>query len=125
MDGEVVPSLEVLLVHIFRQLQTPLLTTDKIVDFLSQSDLLVPIDGDGILPASAVHRRLILTALTNSDQFVRSGPALVQTWALRPNNPVFQNEVAIAASIEQFLSKNGPATFDQIVAAGDSPGLVR
>jgi hypothetical protein len=125
MDGEVFPSIELLLVHVFRHLQTPLLTTDKIVDFLSQSDLLVPIEGDGILPARSLHHRLILTALTNSHQFVRSGPAHEQTWALRPNNPLFQNETAIAASIEQFLSKNGPATFDQILPAGDSPGIVR
>jgi hypothetical protein len=125
MDGEIVPSLEWLLVHIFRHLQTPLLTTDRIVDFLSHSNLLVPIKNDGILPASSIHHRLILNALTNSDQFVRSGPAHIQTWALRPNNPFLQNETAIAASIEQFLSKNGPATFEQILAAGDSSRFVR
>jgi hypothetical protein len=125
MDGELFPSLELLLVHVFRQLQTPLLTTDRIVDFLSRSSLLVAIEGDGILPASSLHRRVILSALTGSGQFVRSDPAHGQTWALRPNNPFFQNEAAIAASIEQFLSKNGPATLDQILAAGDSPGPVR
>jgi hypothetical protein len=31
----------------------------------------------------------------------------------------------VAASIEQLLSKNGPATLDQIVAAGDCPDTVR
>jgi hypothetical protein len=125
MDGEVFPSLELLLVHVFRHLQTPLLTTDRIVDFFACSNLLVPIEGDGILPASSLHRRLILNALTSSGQFVRSGPAHLQMWALRPNNPFFQNEAAVAASIEQFLSKNGPATIDQILAAGDYPGLLR
>jgi hypothetical protein len=126
MDSvESCPSLESLLTHVFRQLETPLLTLDRIVDFLSRSDLTVPVEGDGIRPANSLSRRLILTILSNSDRFVLSGPPHAQTWALRLNNPYFQSDTAVAASIEQLLSKNGPATLDQILAEGDSPENLR
>jgi hypothetical protein len=110
---------------VFRQLETPQLSLDRIIDFLAASDLSFPIDGDGLVRAGAVPRRMILSTLSNSKQFVRSGPAHIQTWALRPNNPFFQADSAVVAAIDQFLTKNGPATLDEILLASDTPGALR
>jgi hypothetical protein len=80
-------------------------------------------EGDGVVRVRAIPRRIILSTLSNSEHFVQSGPPHAQIWALRPNNPFFQADSAVAAAIEQFLTKNGPATLEQILIASDAPGL--
>jgi hypothetical protein len=118
-------SVESLLTFVFQQLETPQLSVDRIVDFLSESDLSVRLDGDGVTRVRAVPRRQILSVLSSSNQFVRSGPAQSQMWALRPNNPYFQTESAVAAFIDQFLTQNGPTSLDQIITASDTPTALR
>jgi hypothetical protein len=123
-------DLESLLIFVFRQLQTALLSVDKIVDFLVNSQHTVPIEGNGIIPAATVPRRLIFNVLSKSEQFVRCGTPHTQTFALRPNNPLFQCDAAVAASIDQLLTQNGPMTIDEFLgsptfASSDSPTVER
>jgi hypothetical protein len=130
LAGGTFDSLESLLIFVFRQLQTALLSIDKIVEFLVASQHTVPIEGNGLVPAAAVPRRLIFNILANSEQFVRCGPPHSQIFALRPNNPLFQCDAAVAASIDQLLTENGPMTIDTFLAsptfAGtDSPTVER
>jgi hypothetical protein len=119
MDSSLFESLESLLICVFRHRQTPLLTLDRIADFLSTCDLRVPLAGRGIVAASAVPRRLLVNVLSNSEHFVRSGASHHQAWALRPNNPLFQCNKSIAAAIEQLLAKNGPMTLRDVLASAD------
>jgi hypothetical protein len=74
-----------------------------------------------LVPANAVPHRLILSVLSNSVEFVRSGPASRQVFALRPNNPFSRSPSAVAASIEEILSKSGPLTLDQFRDSADFP----
>lgn len=110
-------SLGSLLVFVFKQLQTPMLTFDKIIEYLSTTEYTVTLRGTGIVATNSIPKRLILNCLSTSDQFVKSGPGKSQTFALRPNNPFFRCDTAIAATIEQILCANGPMTIEALVAS--------
>lgn len=114
-------SLGSLLTFVFNQLQTPMLTVDRILEYLSKTEYTVQIRGQDVVPANAIQKRLIVNCLTTSDLFVRSGPIQSQTFALRPNNPVFRCETVIAATIEQILCENGPMTIEELVASAGLP----
>jgi hypothetical protein len=122
MTAPAFDSLISLLIHVFRQLGTPLLTIERITDFLSKSDFSVTVDGD-VVQSNSIPHRLLLNTISNSDQFVRSGSRGAQIWALRPQNPfaMFHCDASIAASIEQLLTKNGPMSLDQFLSCSDFP----
>ncbi|KAH0792016.1 hypothetical protein GPJ56_004091 [Histomonas meleagridis] len=65
---------------------------------------------------------MIANALDSSDLFVRAGNSHNKTWALRPNNPLFQCDAAIAVTVEQLLSQSGPLSLEQLVSAINLPG---
>lgn len=106
----------------FRQEQTSLLSLDKICEVLSKPDLFVNSKTQGIIPTSTIARRRISSTLSSSDLFVRAGPPRTCLWAIRPNNPTFISDGAIAASIEQMLTTNGPMTTEQFVETTDLTG---
>jgi hypothetical protein len=120
-EGISFDTLESLLIFVFRQLETPLLSLDKIVDFLSHSIHSVPVEGNGIVSAGAVPRRLVLSTLSNSERFVRAGPPHSQGFALRLINPLFQCDASVAASVEQLLTENGPMTLDEFRSSPNFP----
>jgi hypothetical protein len=113
MDSPSFECLESLLTCVFRHLETPLLSLDRIADFLSKSDL--PSE-------TAISRRALLNVLSHSSQFVRAGLPQVHLFALRPNISFRVSDTAVAAHIEQLLARNGPMTTDQFVASADFPG---
>ena len=110
-------SLESLLAFVFRQLETPKLSVDKISDYLGQANLTVTIPGEGAVPVQNLSRRQILSCLTNSDKFIRSGAPHSQTYAIRPNNPLLQCDGAIGGLIEQLLNEHGPMTIEELVSS--------
>lgn len=110
-------SLEALLEFVYRQLETPQLSIDRISDFLSQANFTVALPGSEVVSVQTLSRRQILSCLTNSDKFIRSGPPHSQTYAIRPNNPFLQCDGAIGGLIEQLLNENGPMTIEDLVAS--------
>lgn len=106
----------------FRQEQTSLLSLDKICEVLSKPDLFVNSKTQGLIPCSTIARRRISSTLSSSDLFVRAGPPRTCLWAIRPNNPTFISDGAIAASIEQMLTSKGPMTTEQFVETTDLTG---
>lgn len=156
-------SLASLITHVFKQLQTPLLSVDKIVEYINHNDFQVQIEKNGIVPSSTISKRAIINELQRCDIFVSSSPSNrvtkrpipppvqpqipnpnspntinndnsnqapqqtdilhqqnrstqhQQLWALRPNNPLYQCDAAIAASIEQMLTEHGPLTVPELV----------
>ncbi|OHT03434.1 hypothetical protein TRFO_06664 [Tritrichomonas foetus] len=135
-------SLASLIMYVFKQLQTPLLSADKIFDYINTNNFNVQTEKNGIVPSKTITKRAIINELTRSDLFVSSSsgqnstltasstPAAMsastiantQIWALRPNNPLFQCDAAIAASIEQMLTEHGPLTVDEFVNLTEQMG---
>jgi hypothetical protein len=120
-EGVSFDTVESLLIFVFRQLETPLLSLDKIVDFLGHSKHTVPLEGNGVVSAETVPRRLVLNTLSNSERFVRAGPPHSQEFALRLINPLFQCDASVAASVEQLLTENGPMTLQDFCASPNFP----
>ena len=120
-DTSAFDSLESLVAFVFQQLQTPQLSIDRIVDYILSSPYSVALPESGVVPARTVTRRMVANCVSNSSRFVHSGPAQSQLWALRPNNPFFQCDASIAATIEQMLNKEGPMTVEQLVATAGLP----
>lgn len=153
-------SLASLITHVFKQLQTPLLSVDKIFEYINHNDFQVQIEKNGVVPSSTISKRAIINELQRCDIFVGSlsssrvtkrfmppllqpilDPSLLNTnnennqpqqteitvpqengtvthqqlWALRPNNPLYQCDAAIASSIEQMLTEHGPLTVAELV----------
>jgi hypothetical protein len=125
MDRPSFPSLESLLVFSFQSLQTSLLPLNKIMSFLLTCSHSVAVEAVGVIPASQVSPRLVLNTLSNSQSFVRSGPAQLLTFALRPNNPLFKCDLEIVALIEQILDESGPLTLDEIFSSPVFVGSTR
>lgn len=153
-------SLASLITHVFKQLQTPLLSVDDIFEYINHNDFQVQIEKNGVVPSSTISKRAIINELQRSDTFVSSisstrtskrfvppiiqpilNPELLaaasgssqlpqeteilqpqnetvthqQLWAIRPNNPLYQCDAAIASSIEQMLTEHGPLTVPELV----------
>jgi hypothetical protein len=113
MNPPTFESVESLLSFVFDHHQTALLSVDRILSFLSKSE---------IPSESSISRRFLLNVLSNSSQFVRAGPPHAQLFALRPKISFHLSDTAVAAHIEQLLTRNGPMTMDQFVASADFPG---
>ena len=106
----------------FRQEQTSLLSLDKICEVLESPNLFLNSKSQGIIPCSSITRRRISSTLSSSDLFVKAGPPRTCLWAIRPHNPSFISDGAIAASIEQMLLANGPLTIEQFVEKTELSG---
>jgi hypothetical protein len=119
------PSVESLLVFAFESLQTSLLSLSKIMSFLQDCPHAACIVGMGPILANRIPRRLVLNTLSNSQAFVRSGTAESQSYALRPNNPLFKCDLEIVALIEQILDENGPLTPDELFSSPVFAGSAR
>ena len=105
-------SLASLISFVFKQLQTSLLSVEKIHEYIIQNDFRVQIEKNGVIPSSNVSKRTLINELTRNDLFVSTNSNF---WALRPNNPLFQCDAAIATSIEQMLTEHGPLTVQELV----------
>jgi hypothetical protein len=116
-------SVESLLIFVFHQLETPVLSIDKIVEFLSQSDL--TLESSKFVSVATIPCRLVLISLSNSEQFVRAGPPIHKCSPSLPISPFSQCDTAVAASIEQLLTKNVPMSLDQFHASADFPITAR
>ena len=115
-------SLPLLILHIFQQLQTSLLSVERIFLFIQSNNFTFQTIKNEKIPAKTLTKRMIASSLDTSDLFVRAGNSLNKTWALRPNNPLFQCDAAIAVTVEQLLSQNGPMSLEQLVTAINIPG---
>lgn len=136
-------SLTSLITFVFNQLETPLLTVDDIFDYLHKNNFQVQIEKNGIVSSSALSKRAITNELQRGDSFVCSMTSKVSThrpklntdspknqvvtqpqqlWAIRPNNPLFQCDAAIAASIDQLLTERGPLTVGELVHLTEEMG---
>ena len=110
------------ILYVFRQEETSLLALDKICNLLENPNFYINSKTSGLVPTSTITRRRISSTLSSSDLFVRAGPPRTCLWAIRPNNPSFISDGAIAASIEQMLTTHGPMTTQQFVDTTDLSG---
>lgn len=108
--------------YAFRAEQTSLLSLDKICEVLERPSLFLNSKSQGLIPCSTVTRRRISSTLSSSDLFIRAGPPRTCLWAIRPNNPSFISNGAIASSIEQMLVANGPMRTEEFVEKTDLTG---
>ena len=109
--------------YAFRHEQTSLLSLDRICHVLLRPNLYLRHKSDGTtIPCSSLTRRRISSTLSSSDVFMRAGPPRTCVWALRPNNPLFLSDGAIAASIENILTRHGPIKLDQFATLTDLQG---
>lgn len=108
--------------YAFRTEQTSLLSLDKICEVLGRPSLFLNSKSQGLTPCSTVTRRRVSSTLSSSDLFVRAGPPRTCLWAIRPNNPSFLSDGAIASSIEQMLIANGPLKTEDFVEKTDLTG---
>jgi hypothetical protein len=92
------------------------------MDFMAHSNLSVAIEGQSMVPASSVARRVVMSVLSSSDHFVSSGNPSAHIWALCPKNIFYQCDSAIESSVEQLLNVNGPMTINEVIAKADFPG---
>ena len=84
-------SLASLITHVFKQLQTPLLSVDKIVEYINHNDFQVQIEKNGIVPSSTISKRAIINELQRCDIFVSSSPSNRVT--KRPIPPPVQPQI--------------------------------
>jgi len=101
--------------YVFRQEQTSLLSLDRICEVLSSPNLFLVSKNQGPVPCTSITRRRISSTLSSSELFIRAGPPRTCLWAIRPHNPEFISDGAIASSIEQMLTENGPMTLQEFV----------
>lgn len=118
MEGTYTTLTEVILA-VFQHEQTSLLSLDKICEEVASPDLRLD-NGKGIpVPCSTISRRRISSILSSSEFFIRAGPPRSCIWALRPQNPLFLSNGALASAIEQTLTEHGPIkTSDFVTLSG-------
>jgi len=122
MTQHVFDSLSDAITYIFKQEQTSLLSLDRICEVLNNPEFSINSKSHGFIPCSSISRRRISSTLSGSELFVLAGPPRTCLWAIRPHNPLFISDGAIAASIEQMLLANGPLTIHQFVEKTELSG---
>jgi hypothetical protein len=110
------------IVYAFKLEQTSLLNLDRICAILGHPSLYLKSRCEAPVSCSTITRRRISSTLSSSDIFVRAGPPRTCLWALRPSNPLFLSDGALATSIEQMLTCHGPLTLEQFACLTDLSG---
>ncbi|EAX98321.1 hypothetical protein TVAG_176910 [Trichomonas vaginalis G3] len=114
-------SLNELIVALFKEEQTAILSIDKIYSLLESSTACVNVDPDGYIPANSVPRRKTMSVLQDDDTFVQVAAAGQVKWALKFKTTVSISDTAILSSIESMLTANGPMTIHQFAQNTDLP----
>lgn len=114
MEGTYSTLTEVILA-VFQHEQTSLLSLDKICEEVNSPDLRLDNGKSAPVPCTSISRRRISSILSSSELFIRAGPPRSCIWALRPQNPLFLSNGALASAIEQTLTENGPLLIEEFV----------
>ena len=121
MEGTYGTLTEVILA-VFQHEQTSILSLDKICQDVASPDLKLD-NGKGIpVPCTTISRRRISSILSSSEFFIRAGAPRSCQWALRPQNPLFLSNGALASSIEQTLTEHGPIPTSEFVTLSGLAG---
>ena len=114
MEGTYSTLTEVILA-VFKHENTSILSLDKICQDVASPNLKLD-NGKGIpVPCTTISRRRISSILSSSEFFIRAGAPRSCQWALRPQNPLFLSNGALASSIEQTLTEHGPLPTHEFV----------
>lgn len=116
-------SVEELLVKVFQQEQTALLTLERICAKLSQIEGVVDTETSGQIPIQMIPKRKISQILLGSDEFVIAKTGSEVKWALRPKTPISLSDSSLTATIEAVLCVDGPMTIKELAHNISIPGI--
>lgn len=116
-------SLRELIVALFQQEQTAVLTQDRICSLIENCSACVRTENDDYVPANSIIKRKITSALQDNDQFVQVPSNGLIKWALKFKTAVSISDSVLISSIESMLTHNGPMNIHQFAQNTDIPDV--